>query len=346
MKKFNNIYPGWDLQAKYLAGEASPEEKNLVESWINESENNFREFNQNREIFEKTGLYYQSTRFNESSAFASVKSKINNEVEHSQDLNSPGRKIYLRFLRYAAVIILVVAAGFSVHWLGTRSASTPKIENFSTANKEIRREVALPDGSLVTLNGNTTIFYPSRFNAKTREVEIKGEAFFDVKPDPGRPFIIKAGNTNITVLGTSFNVSAYPNDETVEVVVETGRVQVTGQSTNPEYGGEVLLSKGEKATFSKKDKTLQKKTNDDPNYLGWKTQTLVYTKAPLEYVIQNLKKTYQVEIDVSDPEIEKLVLTASFNNKSIDFILDVIRLTFNLELSTENNRYILIKRNS
>jgi transmembrane sensor len=345
-KKNKKEKANWDLLAKYIAGEANEDEKTTMESWINESEENFQELKECQRLIENIGLYYESARFDETNALKFVQTKINAEsVKTNQSIHS-GRKVYLSLIKYAAIVLVVIATGFFTYWLGFRKTASTDMNQIVSADKEVLREIALPDGSFVTLNGNTTILYPQQFQGKTREVEIRGEAFFDVKPNPDRPFIITAGKTKITVLGTSFNVCAYPGAETVEVVVETGKVRVDGQSASPNPKIEVLLTKGEKATFSKKDKTLQKKTNDDPNYIGWKTQNLVYTKSPLGYVFENLEKTYHVEIEVVDPEIKKLVLSAQFNNKPVDFILDVIRLTFNLKLSVENTHYVINKRNS
>ena len=109
-----------------------------------------------------------------------------------------------------------------------RPASTVG-EIISTPNQVIN-EYTLPDGSVVALNSNSKLVFPKQFNGDTREVTIEGEAFFDVKPNPEKPFIINAGKAQIKVVGTSFNVSAYPETETLEVVVKTGKVQVISKN--------------------------------------------------------------------------------------------------------------------
>ncbi|NQU88299.1 MAG: FecR family protein, partial [Mariniphaga sp.] len=211
---------------------------------------------------------------------------------------------------------------------------------------ESPKDIILPDGTIVTLNSDTKLFYPKQFEGNSREVKISGEAFFNVTPNPDKPFIINAGNTQIKVLGTSFNVYAYPGSQTVEVIVETGKVQVLNPTqTIQNTENEVFLDPGDKATFFKKEKVLTKNKNDDPNYNAWKTYNLVFEESKLSYVFQVLEKTYHVEIQTDDPEIENLMLVAEFNNKPINFVLDVIRLTFNLELSIENDRYILKNSN-
>jgi ferric-dicitrate binding protein FerR (iron transport regulator) len=147
-------------------------------------------------------------------------------------------------------------------------------------------------------------------------------------------------------LGTSFNVSAYPGTEIVEVIVKSGKVQVLKQLDNFLSVNNVILTAGEKVTSFKHSNKLQKEINNDPNFIAWKTHNLVFNDSPLEYVIQKLEKTYHVEIQISDSGINNLILSAHFNDKPIDFILEVIRLTFNLELLVENDSYILTSRNS
>jgi ferric-dicitrate binding protein FerR (iron transport regulator) len=177
-------------------------------------------------------------------------------------------------------------------------------------------------------------------------VEIEGEAFFDVTPNPEKPFIINAGNAQVKVLGTSFNVCAYPETETVEVVVATGKVRVTNkfQEATTGINREVYLVPGEKGTLIYKGNILEKTENKNPNYLAWKTHDLIFDEVPLHEVIECLEKVYHVDIQVEESEINDLVLKAHFDKKPIDFVLNVVRLTFNLELSEENEQFTFSSR--
>ncbi|MBN1819918.1 MAG: FecR domain-containing protein, partial [Prolixibacteraceae bacterium] len=269
-----------------------------------------------------------------------------NSDSKSEKQISATRKIYFNALKYAAVAVLVLSVGTLIYLGINRKNPNTETQQLVFTEIELPKTIILPDSSVVTLNKETEIFYPEVFSGASRNVEIIGEAFFEVTPNPQIPFIIKAGNTQIKVLGTSFNVYAYPASETVEVVVETGKVQVSGFETEKQNPEDVFLEPGEKATFNKKDKKLSKQKNNDPNYNSWKTYSLVFKESKLSYVIDVLEKTYHVEIQAENPEIENEVLVAEFNNKPIEFILDVIRLTFNLELSVEDGRYILKSSNS
>ena len=200
---------------------------------------------------------------------------------------------------------------------------------------------------MVTLNNHSKLTYPKQFSGNLREVNVEGEAFFEVKHDASRPFVITAGNARIKVLGTSFNVMARPENETVEVVVRTGKVEVTRQQMNPDTklqenaGNNLILTPGEKGVLYNTNNQLVKSTNNDPNVIAWKTHELIFDQVKLKDVVLDLEKVYHTEIQLSDPSFNDLVYTAHFDNQTIDFILEVIRLTFNMKLSAENGQYFL-----
>jgi ferric-dicitrate binding protein FerR (iron transport regulator) len=199
----------------------------------------------------------------------------------------------------------------------------------------------LPDGTLVSLNSDTQLKYPKRFGKETREVTIEGEAFFEVKPNKNKPFIIHAGNAQIKVLGTSFNVSAYPRARLVEVIVETGKVQVSNKLTVTEQTNELILDPGDKGTLVYSSNALLKTTNQDPNFMAWKTNNLIFRATSLNEVLRNLEKVYKVNIRLADPKLNGLLLTAQFNDYPLDFILKVIETTFQMETQKIDGQYIL-----
>jgi ferric-dicitrate binding protein FerR (iron transport regulator) len=190
----------------------------------------------------------------------------------------------------------------------------------------------------VSLNTNTKLKYPEKFGRKTREVSIEGEAFFEVKPNKNKPFIIHAGSAEIKVLGTSFNVSAYPETKQVEVIVETGKVQVLNKIIQ---ANELILTPGDKGTLIYSSNSLLKTTNQDPNFLAWKTHNLTFKATSLGEVIETLQKIYKVNIHVADPKLNGLLLSAQFNDYPLDFILKVIETTFQIESQHVNGQYIL-----
>jgi ferric-dicitrate binding protein FerR (iron transport regulator) len=143
------------------------------------------------------------------------------------------------------------------------------------------------------------------------------------------------------VVGTSFNVSAYPDMKLVEVIVETGKVQVLNKMTETIQSDELILTPGDKGTLVYSSKSLLKTTNHDPNFISWKTRNLNFKATSLSEVIGNLENVYKVAIRLDDPKLNGLLLTAQFNNYSLDFILKVIETTFQIEVQKVDGQYIL-----
>ncbi|HLN73894.1 MAG TPA: FecR domain-containing protein [Prolixibacteraceae bacterium] len=296
------------------------------------------DFEEMDEVANKVELYFKLNKYATAQAWEKVAGRI-----HQKPQSKPAilrRLITSPALRIAATILmaaLLSLAGYQVfdRWIEGNgiieiSASATRVES-----------VTLPDGSLVSLNSNTHLTYPKRFGNLTREVTIEGEAFFEVKPNPKKPFIIHAGTARVKVLGTSFNVRAYPGAREMEVIVKTGKVQVLNQKTEAKQNDELILTPGDKGTLVHQSHALVKSTNENPNYIAWKTHELVFRATSLNEVIDNLENVYKVNIQLQDPRLGGQLLTAHFNNYSLDFILKVIETTFRLQTSQVDGKYIL-----
>ncbi len=335
-----------ELLAKYLSNEVNSREKLEVEDWLKQSEENRDELEKNRKVLIKADTFYKAKRFDSETAWNNVFSKINPTRQTVIQRKKARKEAILRFYKYAAVIVIAILLGSVGYYIGFKNQITVVYGELVSANNQVVNEYILPDGSLVALNSNSKLTFPKHFKKDVREVTILGEAFFDVKPNPEKPFIINAGNAQVKVLGTSFNVNAYPESETVEVVVKTGKVQVISinQEFQTKIRNEILLVPGEKGTLFTKSNLLEKTENTNPNYLAWKTHDLIFNEVPLSEVIQCLENVYHVNIKISEPELNNMLLKAHFDKKPIDFVLDVVRLTFNLELTGDNEQYVLSSR--
>jgi ferric-dicitrate binding protein FerR (iron transport regulator) len=191
----------------------------------------------------------------------------------------------------------------------------------------------LPDGSLVTLNKESVISYPSTFKREIRQVVLKGEAFFNVTPDKEKPFVILANGTRITVVGTSFNVKNIHGN--VEVVVETGIVTVTkGIRT-------VQLKPNEKVTVNATDSVLTEEKVTDKLYKYYRTKEFVCDETPLWKLVAVINEAYHAQIIIGNPALRNMTLTTTFHNESLAQVLDVISITFNIKVVKEGNTIIL-----
>jgi len=291
------------------------------------------------ETAKQVDLYFELKKYPPEQAWEKVHSRIHRNLESRQTKSLFSNPIF----RVAAALLfaaLLLVSGYEIFY--NPSASKNMLE--VSASNQIIKSFILPDGSQVSLNTDTKIKYPKIFTGNTREVSIEGEAFFQVKPNKEKPFIIHAGNAQIKVLGTSFNVNAYPAKKSVEVIVETGKVQIIKNATESNVEKELILTPGEKGTLDFSGNSLLKTTNQNPNFLSWKTRNLVFKATSLSEVIENLEKVYKVQIALADPKLSKLLLTAQFKDYPLDFILKVIETTFELEANEVDGRYILKAR--
>lgn len=337
--------PGWDLLAKYLNRETSVQETKLVEEWANQSDENQKELEKTRQVFKLADLVYSGKKFKSGKAWEHVDKKTQPRSRISGKTRKLKTNYSTQLFKYAAAVLIAVLLGFLGYYIGFRNPVHEIYSEVISPEKLVVEEYTLPDGTVVALNSNSKIEFPKKFKGTTRQVTITGEAFFDVKPDPEKPFLINAGGAQVKVLGTSFNISAYPKNKNVEVVVETGSVQVLRKShTSGVQMDEVLLLPGEKGILSKTDNKLKKSKNTNRNYLAWKTHNLIFERTPLKEVIEHLKKVYHIEIELENKELNNLLLTAEFNQKPIGFVLNVVQLTFNLNLTMENGHYLLSEK--
>lgn len=331
----------WELLAKSIYDEnpevATEDSKSVVKE-IFSSEN---EGEQLLKMTKQVDLYFDLKKYPVEQAWGKVESRIHNRI-------SSGNTIIRKFIsnpmyRFAAAILIAAVLLVSGYEVFYNPSATEVMLELTTANK-VLNTFTLPDGTLVTLNSDTKVFYPKKFGRKTREISIEGEAFFEVKPNKNKPFIIHAGKAQIKVVGTSFSVSAYPETKLVEVIVQTGKVQVMNKMAETLQTEELILTPGDKGTLVYESKTLQKTTNQDPNFLAWKTHNLIFKATSLREVIENLEKVYKVNISLADPKLNELLLTAQFNNYPLDFILKVIKTTFKIEAQEIDGQYFLKAR--
>jgi len=339
MKEKQNIREvEWKLVAKYVTGEATAQEKKRVEQWRNQSEENQNELLKIKQIIHNSDNYYFSKKFNADAAWQKVYSKSVKPGLTTHQKSTP-KTIFARFYKYAAIIVLALTMGW-VGYYAIQNTLSPNFEEVATSKKQVT-ELVLPDGSVVTLNSNSQLAFPKKFNSNVREVTITGEAYFDVVPNPDKPFVIHAGNAKVEVLGTSFNVRTNLEYNTVEVVVENGKVQVSRENNE---GSEIILTPGEKGVVFGDDKTPEKSFNTNRNFMAWKTHNLVFNETPLNEVVEQLKNVYHVDIQIDEKELLVLPLTATFDKKPVDFVLNVIQLTFDLNVTAQEDLYVLSSR--
>lgn len=200
--------------------------------------------------------------------------------------------------------------------------------------------LTLADGTHVWLNAESRLRYPVKFTGKRRTVYLSGEAYFDVQPDAEHPFTIISGETEITVLGTSFNLRAYPEEDVI-TTLESGEVQMSEQ-----VGGQsVRLSPGEQGIFSEADGKMRKQTVNPYLYTAWKSGRIVFRDMRLEDLFTNLARWYDLEVFYLQPAVKDICFTGDIDRmESFHEILHIIEQNRRVHFSVKNRTVTIALR--
>ena len=320
----NNYYS--ELIASYLSGNATDEQVRELEGWVLADPENKQLFINMKKAWMLSGDKQENVEIDVEQNLKQTLKQISVEAKVVNISRGSSRR---RWLSIAAAIALLLVAGL---WLFQNRSPEP---SFFVESRDAVKEVSLPDGSQITLNQASTLSYVKSNSENKRKVELKGDAFFDVKRDEQNPFLIEIGELEIEVLGTSFYVDARPSETSIQVMVESGSVRV--KSGNKEQ----ILSANESAIFNKEDKSLTKKENEDPNYTFLKTNTLNFEQSTLEQVSYALKRQYNTSIQFESPKLKTCEITAVFKDKSLAAILNIIDATLpGVQVEMDNNQII------
>ena len=238
------------------------------------------------------------------------------------------RRTGFGWMRIAVSVIILVGLGLLTYWIFNDHTKELTV----VAQKTVLNDT-LPDGSVVTVNKGSSISYLPKFKGETRQVSLKGEAFFNVTPNKKKPFIISANDVQITVVGTSFNVKT--SNGNTEVVVETGIVKVT------RAGKTVELRANEEVTVGTKDSILTKEKVSDQLYKYYRTKEFVCNDTPLWKLVDVINEAYNSHIVIGNPALQDMSITTTFNNESLEQVLNVISITFNIKVIKEGDNIIL-----
>ncbi len=218
-----------------------------------------------------------------------------------------------------------------------------------------RFEIQLSDGTQIHLNAGTSLKYPVKFiNGQNRRIFLNGEAFFKVAKDIVHPFIINAKNTNVKVLGTQFNLSAYPEDLQTTTVLIEGSVEVSSffDSLPAEQPGDqadlsassfplsLTLKPGEIASVDVNGKIITKMA-DTERYIAWMQGKLIFKNIPFKNIIKKLERHYNVTIINNNTELDKQYYDATFDIESIEQVLKAFHKSYAIEYSIKNNQIII-----
>ena len=233
--------------------------------------------------------------------------------------NNKARPIY-KWLRIAASWAFIIGLGIATYnWSNDVDPPKPIAEIIERTDWGQKLNVTLSDGTKVVLNSGSTIRFPERFEGDSREVELVGEAFFDVVKNKDKPFLVKTADLTTIVLGTSFNINAYPDKEEIAVTLASGKVKIASADSI------VLINPNEQAVFNILNKTISTSQVQINPYIDWKNGIIHINDATLAETAEILERWYGVGFVFENEKLENCHITATYDNQTLATVLESIK---------------------
>lgn len=245
-----------------------------------------------------------------------------------------------KYFRYAAVwsVMLLTLGGYGLYEFQQKNRPLAIIERSAAAGKLLK--VTLPDSTVVFLNAASRLRYPEKFDGKTREVTLLGEAFFEVKHDSEHPFLVHADKLNIHVLGTSFNIRSYQDDSDIAVTVATGKVGVT-IAARKETKASFLLPNTQ-LTYQKSSEKLAVTTVDSQQSRAWETGSFIFNYETLENITRRLSRWYKVSFVYQNDKLPSRRFKLKVHNEDLKTVMESLSTSGNgFQYSIRGNQVII-----
>ncbi len=308
------------LTAKYLNGACSQDETNDLKLWRESSSQNEKLFRRSEEAW----------RLAKADPLRNISEKKAVWDRISQYISRRYSKItVIRVAGIAASVALFIGFALSyLVWYGKLHPQNRQI--VMQVPGGVRSQITLPDGTLVWLNSSSTLRYPLFFDGNEREVELIGEAFLEVSPNPRQPFIIRSNEIQVKVLGTSFNFKHYAEDSHAVLAVETGRVTLSRSSSDP-----VTVTASQYATISNETGQMKVFETTSNHFSSWRDNRVVFRNEPFGNVLNELSRKYNVHFEIRNDVIKTYTYTATFEDLTLEDIMELLKMSSPIDYKTE-----------
>lgn len=341
------------------------EEKIIIRDWLAEDPSHQEYFDAVKEVWEVTPNHDVEVDFKEEWQRMSMRLGIDFDepvnVDSKKKVDTKSQATITRYrpinylLKIAAVILLIALPAY---YFSSFSSVSPKeqasskvaMQKIETGRGE-RASMEFSDGSKVMLNSMSSVRFPKAFNGKKREIYLDGEAFFRVVHNDDVPFVIHVNGVTVKDIGTEFNINAYQEDGSVEVVVRKGKVAVKRANDTKSVGDngdsthEVFLTKGQR-TLVKSGELPSKPVNVSLKpYMAWVNGRMVFDGTPMRDVIKRLERAYDLKFQVKDSTLLSEKLKASFKRETPEKVLGIIAFSLGLDYELHGSTVILKSKN-
>ncbi|TAN12463.1 MAG: DUF4974 domain-containing protein [Chitinophagaceae bacterium] len=352
-----------ELLSKYIAGETDEKETEEIERWLEEDPEHFREFERLWDLWHTVSTATNLFRFDVDKGWKALMEKRAAAENGDLSKNSARRNFFKKIViisgSMAAVMLVLIGTGLwwkmsDKHVLSLKDvkdisvSEVPKegADSFSYEKNRIiistapgqQKKLRLSDGSVVWLNSNTTIRYDNENNA-ARILYLSGQAFFDISHDPEKPFIVKTDHATIKVLGTRFDVTAYPRDPVTEAVLTQGSIMFTTEADNRKISKHLIP--GEKVTMNYLSGRLNISEVDTSFYSSWKEGVLLFRDETFADVATAMEHKYNITITFRDTSLRNKKLNGYLQKESLQEALKALQLTLQFDYTIIGNKVII-----
>lgn len=328
-----------ELAHKFLAGEITENEIDVLKSSLENSADNRRIFNQENELWQESGTKTKLEYFKTDEGWNNITSKLNNgENSHSSVVFMS--KFKFRILLAVASVACLVAVGGLTQLLSERLAVKQTVTAvastiISTYEGE-KAHIYLSDSTHVFVNSGSTLKYDADYNTDKRVVKLTGEAFFNVRTNPAKPFVVQLENMTVSATGTRFNVLSYYNENRIETTLEEGKICVAIKGQEP-----VEVNSGQQVVYFTKTNKVVVRDVSTETYTSWKENKLRFIDTPLEEALRKIGRKYNVTFQIQNHDLLELKYTATFIDESIEEVMqmlkDVSPITYKINYRTSIN---------
>ncbi len=328
-----------NILVKQLTNRAASEELEELRNWEEKSADNHQQAEALRETWEWGGRYDKEISPDVDAGWNRFKSRMQEDKKRQIPAKPVARptsakRVSLGFSRFLMRAAAVAAVLVSITFMA-KNYLQPSNRAFVVSTTAGQQEkVELTDGSIVWLNENSELTFSNPNNRQERRAKLSGEAFFDVQRNPEKPFIIETDDTQVRVLGTSFNVRALPNEEMTEVAVKSGTVAFKVNPTEEE----IELTANEKGTFWHQSTQLEEEADANLNAISWHSKTLSFKKTSLVKVLTDLERYYGVNLELADDALKNCKYNSPFVDAPLSEVLESFKTTYNLRVEKINDR--------
>lgn len=315
-----------DIFERYILRKASQEEVESLHLYINQDQqlNNWLE----QQIVNTSDQIDAEVKLR---MLENIRSNIN--LPNSTSNEQKKKTLSLRWLfRIAAIMLLPILSAITVYLIMQPQGAEPLIVVVEPGEKA---NVVLPDGSKVSLNSDSRLTYYNDYNEKERYLKLDGEAYFEVEPNTKKPFIVECVDMKVEVLGTTFGIKAYDNDEIISTVLNIGKIQIQTPDKT------LILKPNERVVYDRKAKHTQSATVNAADYTDWRHNRLRFDNESLQDIATTISRIHNVDIIFEEAHIKNLKFTGTIDNTNIETVLNTLSFTSPINYKIKDSAIIL-----